>query len=239
MNRKQVVDLILASERGINRAEPASVGGISVDGISRVSWQAYKPRVEARLGFMVPRSVEAIAEFSEAERERVTHAFYYLYLDDYRVWALPEFMQYIYADFAVNAGSAAVRIIQSLAGCAVDGIWGSGTSTAVASHYEKVMVLLEHDKSRDNAEIMAFHDAKLRHYERLVRKNPTEYGKWLNGWKRRAGQVLLELSEYFEAEPEPTPSAVDTETDAESDEMARVLKGLREVIADAEHAGLL
>ena len=202
MNKEKIINLILKSEGGLNEQEPASVGGVSYSGITANTYQSYLPRIRAEFPD-APSSVRALDN-----APAVVMKFYELYLGDYNVWILPEFLQYMYADFVTNAGAAAVKIIQKMAGCDVDGVFGTGTRKAVTEWTDKVNNQIVGDPSLDNELIMQFHDAKLEHYQNLVDKNPDKFGKWLPGWKKRANHVLAELAEYFETDG-GTPSAMD------------------------------
>ena len=139
--RKQVLDLILKSEGGLNEDEPEHVGGVSYAGITQ---QAYTAWVNQNM-YAHPKSVRDIADKPE-----IIHAFYEDYFDRYHVWELPECLQYIFADFVVNAGSAAVKIIQRFVGVDDDGSWGSGTSKAVAEWKGSVEAGIAIDANADN-----------------------------------------------------------------------------------------
>ncbi len=201
MDRTKIIQLIIGSEKGINPREPANVGGISCDGITKQSWDIWRPKNLDRFP-EAPESVEGLVK-----RQDIVGAFYVDYLERYHTWELPEFLQYIYSDFVVNAGKAAVKIIQRMAGADDDGAWGRGTSGAVATWKQTVETALQSDPDVDNALITRFHEEKLAHYQRLVDLNPDKFKKWHAGWKRRANYVLAQLEEYFEVEA-ATPSAM-------------------------------
>lgn len=231
-NKEKIIALILKSEGGLNEQEPESVGAVSYAGITQKIYDAYLPRLRETLGDNgVPNSVRNLASY-----DKVIPAFYDLYLGDYNVWRLPEFLQYMYADFVTNAGAAAVKIVQGFAGVSADGVFGSGTRAAVDAWTKKVSEELAVDKTVDNKLIIAFHEAKLAHYDRLVRANPAKFGKWHEGWKRRANHVLSELSEYFETD-EPTPSAMDdadVPTHVESSEKLTIEQKLVKKVLELE-----
>ena len=198
--RKQVLDLILKSEGGLNEDEPEHVGGVSYAGITQQAYDGWL----ARTAFAgASKSVRDLGD-----RPTVIHAFYEDYFDRYHVWELPECLQYIFADFVVNAGSAAVKIIQRFVGVDDDGSWGSGTSKAVAEWKDSVEAGIAIDANADNDLITRFHEQKIAHYEHLAEANPDKYGRYLSGWKRRANNVLGDLSRYFEND-EATPKAHD------------------------------
>ena len=198
----KVLELILKSEGGLNEDEPAHVGGVSYAGITQ---QAYDAWVKS-YNIDAPKSVRGLATF-----HTVVNNFYTDYFTKYHVWELPECLQYMYADFVVNAGSAAVKIIQRFVGVDDDGAWGkktSNTTRAVAEWKARVEAELVNDPNLDNNLITEFHEQKLLHYNRLATENPDKYAKYLPGWKRRCNNVLSDLGEYFEND-KPTPKAVD------------------------------
>ena len=197
-NKKEVLDLILKSEGGLNEDEPSHVGGISYAGITQTTWDAYRVRNSG-----LPKSVRDLAG-----QHDLVEAFYVDYFGKYHVWELPEFLQYIFADFVVNAGSAAVKIVQNMVGVDADGLRGSGTSKAVKSWKARMEVSLASNPDIDNELITEFHNYKIAHYERLAQLNPEKYARYLPGWKRRANNVLADLGKYFETE-EPTTKAID------------------------------
>ena len=201
MDRTQIIQLIIGSEKGINRREPANVGGISCDGITKQSWEIWSPNNLHRFPG-APEAVEGLLK-----RQDIVEAFYVDYLERYHTWELPEFLQYIYSDFVVNAGKAAVKIIQRMAGTVDDGAWGRNTSGAVAAWKKTVEIELQSDPDIDNELITRFHEEKLTHSQRLVDLNPDKFKQWHAGWKRRANHVLAQLEEYFEGE-KATPSAM-------------------------------
>lgn len=198
MDKKEVLRLLLKSEGGLNEDEPAHVGGISYAGITQTTWDAYRVQ-DASL----PESVRLLEG-----RHDLVEAFYADYFGKYHVWELPEFLQYIFADFVVNAGSAAVKIIQRMVNTDADGVWGSGTSRAVESWKKTLAPDLVTNPDIDNELITEFHNQKIAHYERLVRLNPDKYARYLPGWKRRANNVLADLGQYFETDS-PTAKAID------------------------------
>ena len=208
-NRKEVLSLILKSEGGLNENEPAHVGGVSYAGITQQAWDVYCKKQS----FDLPHSVRELEDKHDLVEE-----FYTDYFGKYHVWELPEFLQYIFADFVVNAGSAAVKIVQDLAGIEADGIWGSGTSRAVQSWAKEVESSLLTDPNIDNELITEFHNQKIEHYERLAEKNPGKYLKYLSGWKRRANNVIADLGVYFETES-PTTKAFDEDDLALEDDV--------------------
>ena len=218
-NKKEVLSLILKSEGGLNENEPAHVGGVSYAGITQKTWDAYRIRDP-----LLPQSVRGLEG-----RHDFVEAFYVDYFGKYHVWELPEFLQYIFADFVVNAGSAAVKIIQRMAGVDADGLWGSGTSRAVQAWNMRIEAALATNPHLDNELITDYHNQKIAHYENLAELNPEKYGQYLQGWKRRANNVLADLGKYFEVE-EPTAKAID-EDEVEQAEILEPVRSPEEILA--------
>lgn len=198
----EVLALILKSEGGLNEDEPDSVGGISYAGITQRTFEAFLQVMGSKYPD-APRSVRDLDK-----RPDLVEAFYVWYFGKYHTWELPAFLQYAYADFVTNAASAAVKIIQRFAGVDDDGVWGRGTSKAVAAWKARIEGELVSDPHLDNNLITAFHDQKLAHYNHLATANPAKFAKYLPGWKRRANNVLSDLGKYFEND-EPTPKAIE------------------------------
>ena len=225
MDRQQIIKLIVASEKGVNRNEPESVGGLSIDGISVVKYA----EVLAEVRKFIPDAPGSVEEI--VDRPDVVNKVYEINLGKAHVWELPECLQYMYADFYTNGQAAAVRIIQRIVSVEDDGIWGSGTSQAVVVWRKRFEEHLAEDPDADNELIMRFHEEKLAHYQRLVDKKPEVYEKWHKGWIRRANHILSLLSEYFIVD-EPSFSAVDEEDviveDTSPDPVTDIAESLRE-----------
>ena len=207
-DHSEVLNLILKSEGGLNENEPAHVGGVSYAGITQKTYDGWL--AEYRSGTATPAAnanpPPSVRDLSD--RHDVVSAFYTDYFERYHTWELPEFLQYIYADFVVNAGSAAVKIIQRMVEVDDDGAWGTGTSRAVHEWKTHVEDALASDPNVDNDLITQFHEQKLAHYNNLAEMNPAKFGQYLAGWKRRCNNVLSDLGHYFESD-EPTPKALD------------------------------
>ena len=223
---KTTLHKILTSEGGYNSNEPAHVGGESYAGITQ---QAYLLYLKSPAGLKVsdpPPTVRGLGGSSVTDkqyqycnpldipdelgvRKDIIKSFYQdYYLPQFHVGELPECLQYIHADFAINAGSKATKIVQSLISEAADGVWGSGTSRAVAAFFENFEATVEADPDADNELIMQYDEAKRTHYHQLADNNPEKYGQYLQSWLKRCNHVISELQEYFEDE-KPTPKAVD------------------------------
>lgn len=198
-SQKHVLDLILKSEGGLNEDEPAHVGGVSYAGITQQAYDGWR-----KDNINLPATVHGLKD-----RHDIVESFYVDYFSKYHVWEVPECLQYIFADFVVNAGGAAVKIIQRLASVDDDGVWGSGTSAAVATWKNDFQSKLESDTTLDDELITTFHEQKLKHYNTLAEKNPEKYARYLPGWKRRANKVLADLNDLYFKDDEPTLKAVD------------------------------
>ena len=83
-------------------------------------------------------------------------------------------------DTAVNMGvGRAVRFLQGVAGCAVDGDFGPGTERAVAG--------CDHGSA-----MAAYCDAREQFYRRLVEKD-SKFGVFLKGWLNRLNALRREI----------------------------------------------
>ena len=219
-DHSEVLELILKSEGGLNENEPEHVGGVSYAGITQKTYEGWLSKSTGNN----PKSVRDLKDYPV-----VVNSFYIDYFKSYHTWELPEFMQYIYADFVVNAGSAAVKIIQRMVEVEDDGAWGSGTSRAVAEWKEMIEIELADDPNVDNELITQFHEQKLAHYNNLAETNPDKFAQYLAGWKRRCNNVLSDLGKYFEND-EPTPKALgENEPEQESADIMQSINDSNEV----------
>ena len=213
---------IMKSEGGLNRKEPASVGGISYAGISQKAYEAWVTKKAPKSLSNIPANVEGLAGNAvDTEWEKVSPleipsaygvrvdvitAFYKDYFTLARLDVVPPCLQYIHADFFVNAKFNANKILQRMCGFTgtdVDGILGP------ASRAKVVDLTGYHD---EDDLIMQYHEFKLKHYHSLRDVNVELYNENIKGWTRRAQHVLSELEEYF-ADDEPTTSALDETED--------------------------
>lgn len=223
---KSTLNKILTSEGGFNDNEPEHVGGMSFAGITQQAYMLFLKSPAGKLIKDPPPTVRGLGGSSVTDkkwkycnpldipeefgvRTDIIKSFYQdYYLPQFHVDELPECLQYIHADFAINAGSKATKIIQTMIGADVDGVWGSGTSRAVAAFFETFDQDVEIDPDYDNRLILGYDDHKREHYEYLAEKNPAKFGENLPGWLKRCTHVVSELQEYFEDE-HPTPKAID------------------------------
>ena len=210
MSKDAIIDLILENEGGLNTNEPANVGGVSYAGITQVTYTEWLKKAHP---FGAPPGVQGLEHSPKVVKE-----FYEDYLARYHVWEVPEFLQYMYADFVTNAGKAAVKIVQRMAEVDDDGGWGRGTSRAVSTWRQSVESALVDDPDIDNDLITRFHEEKLAHYQNLADKNPDKYGQYLSGWKRRANHVLSQLQPYFASDAKPEPAIDDDDAFDEPEE---------------------
>jgi lysozyme family protein len=80
-------------------------------------------------------------------------------------------------DFGVNAGTpTAIKTLQKIVGTKADGIKGNKTNNAISKYVEKY----GEDDLYD-----ALVQARIEHYQNLVKSNPDKYGQYLNGWLNR------------------------------------------------------
>lgn len=224
LQRQTWFQRIMKSEGGLNRREPASVGGISYAGISQKAYEAWVTKKAPKRLSNIPANVEGLAgDAVDTEWEKgspleipleygvridVITAFYKDYFKLARLDVVPECLKYMHADFFVNAKFNANKILQRMCGFTdkdVDGILGPASR-------ERILEMATDDL--DDL-IMRYHEHKLAHYESIEETNPTLYQENIKGWRRRAQHVLSELEEYF-ADDEPTTSALD-ETEDEID----------------------
>lgn len=217
--------LIMKSEGGYNPDEAPDVGGASYAGITQQAYDRFRTNknknsypitVKELGGSSVDgtnkyKSPYELQELYPDIRLDIIEEFYEWYFIPFHVTELPEYLQYIHADFAVNAASAANKVIQRMVGIDADGVWGSGTTKAVAEFFHYKDLELNDNPDVDNEMILLYDDLKRQHYTTLAEKNPAKFEKYLKPWLKRSNHVLAELQSYFEDE-KPTPSAVE-ETD--------------------------
>lgn len=223
LEEKEWFQRIMKSEGGLNRKEPASVGGISYAGISQ---KAYTEWIDSGIDMNVPINVEDLAgevigtqfekdsplEIHERHKVRVDVivAFYQDYFKLARLEVIPECLVYMHADAFVNMKFNANRIMQKIIGFTkkedLDGILGPASRARITELAENI------DSTNNDDLIMEYHDRKLEHYESIKESNPTLYESNIKGWVRRSNHVLAELESYFHDE-EPTTSAIHEDDD--------------------------
>ena len=223
---ESTLNKILTSEGGFNDNEPAHVGGMSYAGITQQAYLLYLKTPVGRSMPNPPPTVRSLGGTSVEDkkwkycnpldipdefgvRKDIIKSFYQdYYLPQFHVDELPECLQYIHADYAINAGSKSTKIIQEMVGESPDGVWGSGTSFAVGTFFKDFDEAVKADPDTDNKLITKYDESKRAHYNYLAEQNPEKYGKYLASWLKRCNHVVSELQEYFEDE-HPTPKALD------------------------------
>jgi len=106
-------------------------------------------------------------------RERAIAIYERQYWNAARCSEIPEDLQPIYFDTAVNAGVVtAIRLLQIAAGIEADGIFGEKTARAAFG-----------------VKRAAYAFERLAYYERLIKKNPA-LAKFRKGWTKRVNSFL-------------------------------------------------
>lgn len=215
---------IMKSEGGVNDREAASVGGKSCAGIGKDPYDDWLKKkcqiadapteVKDLLGTAIGTKWEKASPLEIPKefgvRVDVIVAFYKDYLYMARLECLPDCLQYMHADFFVNAKFNANRILQRMVGFKdkdgdVDGILGPASRERLKQMKEAVES--SDDPTADDDLIIAYHEQKLAHYESIKETAPDFYEENIRGWRKRAQHVLSELEDYFHDE-EPTTSAI-------------------------------
>ena len=142
----EVVDDVLYhegpyGEKGLNRNEPASVGGISYRGISQRTytwWIEKTPDFPTRR----PKKVEDISKLPQNSEKEVVYGFYGWYLGVYgHSYELPDYLWLTHVNFFTLNPKNSMISVQKLIGLIdkdCDGAWGSGTSKAAKEYFDKV-----------------------------------------------------------------------------------------------------
>lgn len=131
------------------------------------------------------------------DHPETVYAFYEWYLQRFHTWNLPDYLQYMYADFVVNTQSAAIKILQSVVRTPVDGVWGRETSRAVAQFFRENTI----DSRGENfpSIVIRYYDAAKRaFYFRLVCRKK-KFEPYLNGWLNRCDDVLRDTLSMLES----------------------------------------
>ena len=123
------------------------------------------------------------------ETEETVYAFYEWYLKRDHVWELPEYFQYMYADFVVNVRRPAIKIIQEIVRTPVDGIWGSETSRAVAEFFNANTPETRGENFVEDL-VRAYDKERRNYYNSLASEKPEKYQRYLEGWLNRCDRVL-------------------------------------------------
>ncbi len=105
---------------------------------------------------------------------------------DYQIDKLPETLQHIVFDCAVNCGRhRAICLLQRCALETEDGILGTYTI-----------------KGAQNVTIEQYAKARYDFYHRIVARNPSQ-AKFLRGWLRRVGETVKQSHHLLKADNEP------------------------------------
>lgn len=127
----------------------------------------------------------------------VVYAFYEWYIGKAKTDQLPKYLQYMHADFAVNAGrSNAKRVIQWLVGTDADGVWGPRTKRAVATFFSEDREGTQERDFKDG--VITYYDCARRVYYRGLASQSEKFRRYLEGWLNRCNCVLAATRECLE-----------------------------------------
>ncbi len=136
-------------------------------------------------------------QLSEQQSD-VVYAFYEWYIEKAKMDQLPKYLQYLHADFAVNAGrSSATKVIQWLVGTLADGVWGAKTERAVAKFFSEDRE--DTQKPDFKNKVIAYYDCAKRIYYRGLAAQSEKFKRYLKGWLNRCDQVLAATKDCNEA----------------------------------------
>lgn len=172
---------ILGHEGGLDTRDTRK-GGLSYAGITQSTYNEWLKTLEDTAG--VPMDVEYLGP-----RADVVEDFYRWYFKKYQTHEMPAFIQSMYADMAVNAGSRALKIVQGMLGVDENGKWNEATQKAVQQWINTV-------KPEDHEKwLRKFDEGKRAHYGRLKtlggpKGQPTYWADSYQGWINRADDVL-------------------------------------------------
>ena len=170
-NWKDAFEHMIQSEGGYVN-DPHDRGGETNLGVTKKAWAAYLGR-EIADGEMAALTVEAVAPFYKE-----------MYWDRVRGDDLPDGVDYLVFDFAVNAGPGrASKFLQKAVGATADGVIGPGTLAAVrAREPQEVIDLLS--------------TIKAEFYHGIVENDPSQK-RFINGWMNRVAAVKQHASEML------------------------------------------
>lgn len=162
-NWKDAFEHMIKSEGGYVN-DPHDRGGETNLGVTKKAWAAYLGR-EIEDGEMAALTKEAVEPFYKE-----------MYWDKVRGDQLPDGVDYLVFDFAVNAGPGrSAKFLQRAVGATADGAIGPGTLGAVAK--------------MNPAEIIErFSEIKAEFYHQIV-ENDASQQRFLNGWLNRVASV--------------------------------------------------
>ena len=162
-NWKDAYAHLIKSEGGYVN-DPHDRGGETNLGVTKKAWAAYLKR-DIEDGEMAALTPEAVEPFYKE-----------MYWDRVRADDLPDGVDYLVFDFAVNAGPGrASKFLQQAVGATADGVIGPGTLAAVRNFSAEEL-------------INRFSEVKKEFYEGLVEKDPSQ-SRFINGWLNRVAEV--------------------------------------------------
>jgi len=171
-----MLDIILKHEGGFVN-DPLDRGGATNFGITQKTYS----------GWIGRRAT--VAEVRDIKMETAKIIYYRRYYLSPRINSLPEKVQTLVFDCAVNHGPRqAIKFVQTVCNLAgfdvgrVDGANGPRTQAAAAEAY----------KSMGNFFINAIVDERIDFYHRIVARNPTQQ-RFLKGWLKRAESFRVKI----------------------------------------------
>lgn len=150
--------------------DPHDRGGETNLGVTKKAWSAYLKR-EIRDGEMAALTKEQVEPFYKV-----------MYWDVVKGDQLPDGVDYLVFDFAVNAGPGrAAKFLQQAVGATPDGAIGPATLAAVAQFTPDEL-------------IERYSNLKESFYRVLVEHDPTQQ-RFINGWLNRVAAVKAHANE--------------------------------------------
>ena len=183
VDRSTIIDRIQGHEGGLDETDQRE-GGTSYAGITQKYYDKWRKAAENATQDL-PNQVKDLKGQTD-----LINKIYDDYLNEHFVDLMPNYMQYIYSDFAFNSGERALKTIQKILGVSRKGELNDITKKAIAEWKAQSDAALAGDAAIAKDFIQEFHDLKIDFYEWLVRKDPEQYEKYIKGWKERANDVL-------------------------------------------------
>jgi len=170
------VDLVLDAEGGLSN-DPSDMGGLTNRGITVATFKEYLNDVEDR---DYPCGMEEASErlYDLTEQDAILIYEHY-YWNEIRADDLPNGIDVLLADFAVNSGvRTAVTVLQEMLAVSMDGILGPKTLAALSKKDPKAFTnkLLQR---------------RLQYYFQVAQLN--ENAKFHRGWNNRVIHIYNEL----------------------------------------------
>ena len=173
-DQRSILDRIIESEGGFDATDRRK-NMLSYAGITQKSYYGYRKRMGDD---SLPRSLKGIIG-----KDDIIANFYDDYFKRHDVDKVPRFMQYAYADFAVNSGKKAMKIIQGMLKVKETGDYDAATKAAFDT-------LMDSDGFSASDFIKQFTMRKMDFYRYLVKMDAAQYAKYLEGWTNRSDKVL-------------------------------------------------